>query len=205
MSEIIELITKWESFKEQFNEGTIVEFGDWLTTCKKLKTNPVKANSFNTNDPGFNKFSEEQATIMKAGYLISKLYQYLTIYSKPVIKKYGLHSMDDFGFLATVDWKQTISKSKACAAMLQEVTTGSDIIKRLIRLALLKEIPDKADRRQKFLQLTAKGKKVLVSIQADLQNLPDILGKLEHENRVELVGWMAELDQHHEQIVKGKK
>ena len=89
--------------------------------------------------------------------------------------------------------------------MLQELTPGSDIIKRLIGLAYLKETPDKTDRRQKFLQFTAKGKKVLASLQTDFQNLPDVLGELEPGNRVKLVGWMMDLDQYHEKIVKDRK
>ncbi len=205
MSELIELITKWERFKYEIPEGTVIDFGEWLKGTKRIANKAAKTKSFNAADAEFDKFPEAQKATMQAGYLIGKLYQYILIYSKPVMKKYGLHSMDDFGYLATVDWYQTISKSKACAAMLQEVTTGSDIIKRLIRLGYLKEILDKSDRRQRLLQLTAKGKKVLLSLQTDFQNLPDVLGALEPENRVKLVGWMMELDQYHEKIVKERK
>ena len=67
---------------------------------------------------------------MQAGYLIGKLNQYVLVYTKPIIKKHGLHSMDDFGYLATVQWHTTISKTKACQAMLHEITAGTDIIKR---------------------------------------------------------------------------
>jgi DNA-binding MarR family transcriptional regulator len=205
MSELIELISKWENFKHEFPEGAVADFGEWINSKKKLAGKAEKNPPFNAADAEFDKVPEQHKATMQAGYLIGKLYQYILIYSKPLMKKYGLHSMDDFGYLATVDWHQTISKSKACAAMLQEVTTGSDIIKRLLRLGYLKETPDNTDRRQKFLQLTIKGKKVLASLQTDFQSLPDVLGELELENRLKLVGWMMELDEYHDRIVRLNK
>lgn len=204
MSELVELITKWESFKHEFPTGTIHDFGKWLTMESGV-AEPVQTETFGALDPQFDKYAEQQKTAMQAGYLIGKLYQYLMIYTKPVMKKYGLHSMDDFGYLATVDWHRKISKSKACAAMLQEVTTGMDIIKRLIAIGYLNEIPDRSDRRQKFLQLTSKGKKILQYLQTDFQSLPDVLGQLDLESRQKLVEWMIDLDRHHEKIVKERK
>lgn len=205
MSELIELITKWESFKQELPKGTLKDFGKWINGEDQVATKPVNAENFGASDPEFDKYPERQKATMQAGYLIGKLYQYLMIYTKPLMKKYGLHSMDDFGYLATVDWHKKISKSKACAAMLQEVTTGMDIIKRLIFLGYLKEIPDQTDRRQKFLQLTAKGKKVLQLLQADFASLPDVLGELNLENRRKLVEWMIDLDRYHENILKERK
>lgn len=205
MSELIELVTSWESFKSKSPEGSVIEFGEWLQGKKSNPKKAVQTKIFTNEGAEFDKFSEQKKATMQAGKLIGRLYQYILIYSKPIMKKYGLHSMDDFGYLATVDWHQPISKSKACAAMLQEVTTGSDIIKRLIALKFLKDIPDKTDRRQKFLQLTAKGKKVLSSLQTDFQNLPDVLGELEPENRIKLVRWMTDLDHYHEKIIKSLK
>ena len=79
-------------------------------------------------------FQKQAKLSMQAGYLIGRLNQYVLVYTKPSMKKHGLHSMDDFGYLATVQWHSTISKTIACQAMLHEITTGTDIIKRLERL-----------------------------------------------------------------------
>lgn len=205
MSELAELITKWESFKQEQPKGTLHDFAKWLNGENKVLKKAAKAETFSALDPEFEQYADLQKTTMQAGYLIGKLYQYLLVYTKPVMKKYGLHSMDDFGYLATVNWHHTISKSKACAAMLHEVTTGVDIIKRLVHLGYIKEIGDKTDRRQKLLQLTAKGKKVLQSLKTDFKELPDVLGELELEERKKLVLWLITLDQYHEKILKEQK
>ena len=124
-------------------------------------------------------FEKQVKLSIQAGYLIGKFSQYVLVYTKPIIKKHGLHSMDDFGYLATVQWHGTISKTKACHAMLHEITTGTNIIKRLERLLFLKELPDKTDKRQKILQLTAKGTKVLAQVYKYFCGLPDVLGDLD--------------------------
>ncbi len=202
MSQLVELITKWEKYKHVNPGGTVSAFAAWLSK----ETGPVESviKVFKADDPQFDAITEAIKLTSQAGYLVGKLYQYLLIYTKPVMKKYSLHSMDDFGYLATVDWHGTISKSKACAAMLQEITTGSDIIKRLVGLAYLKEVADKGDKRQRLLQLTAKGKKVLVGLHQDFAALPDVLGNLEMESRRSLVTWLMQLDEFHDQVVKNK-
>lgn len=204
MSELVQLVSAWENFKEAYPKGDVQEFGQWLTK-QKSEARYEENKKFSAKDPAFEHQGEETKLTLQAGYLIGKLYQYLTVYSKPVMKKHGLHSMDDFGYLATVDWYSTIAKTKACAAMLHEVTTGTDIIKRLIRLGFLKELNDKNDGRQKLLQLTAKGKKALAAIQIDFAGLPDVLGDLKKEDRQKLVGWLIDLDVWHDQKLKEYK
>jgi DNA-binding MarR family transcriptional regulator len=159
-------------------------------------------NGFNADDKEFDKFEAEAKLSMQAGYLIGKLNQYVQVYTKPIMKRYGLHSMDDFGYLATVQWHGIITKTKACQAMLHEITTGTDMIKRLVRLGYLKELADKSDKRQKNLQLTAKGTKVLAQLQNDFRELPDVLGDLDKISRNNLVSWLMNLETYHDNIIK---
>lgn len=197
MSQLTELIQAWETFKAQQPNGTLEAFGFWIRT----NNNKVN-NGFKADDKEFDKYEETAKLSMQAGYLVGKLNQYVLVYTKPLMKKHGLHSMDDFGYLATVQWHGTLSKTKACHAMLQEITTGTDIIKRLVNLLYLKELPDKNDKRQKMLQLTLKGSKVLAQLQEDLKTLPDLLGDLDVQTRTSLVQWLMQLDAHHDQIVQ---
>jgi DNA-binding MarR family transcriptional regulator len=201
MGQLVALMEAWEQYQETAPKGNLEGFRQWLN--KKHQRPEVPAQDvFRADDSGFNKFDEGKRASMQASYLIGKLYQYLLIYTKPLMKKWGLHSMDDFGYLATVQWHGTISKSRACQAMLQEITTGTDIIKRLIRLGYLKELIDKADRRQRILRLTAKGEKALSALQVDFLSLPDVLGELDSNSRSTLVTWLMSLDAYHDNIVK---
>lgn len=198
MGQLVELMKSWEEFHLQHPKGDLQGFGFWLRN--NTAENPAKA--FRADDKEFDKYEQEAKLSMQAGYLIGKLYQYVLIYTKPIMKKHGLHSMDDFGYLATVQWHGTITKSKACQAMLQEITTGTDIIKRLIKLAYLKEVGDKTDKRQKLLQLTAKGTKMLALVQEEFKDMPDVLGDLDAKSRSGLVSWLMSLDAYHNRVVK---
>jgi DNA-binding MarR family transcriptional regulator len=198
MGQLVELVKAWEDFQAQHPQGTLDSFGYWL----RIKNNVPLEKTFRADDKEFDKFEAEAKLSMQAGYLIGKLNQYVLLYTKPIMKKHGLHSMDDFGYMATVQWHGTITKTKACQAMLHEVTTGTDIIKRLGRLGFLKELADKSDKRQKILQLTAKGTKVLARLQEEFRELPDVLGDLDQKSRSSLVAWLMNLDVYHDRIVK---
>ena len=188
----------WKDFHAVHRDGLLNDFGFWLRTKNSAATTTSK--EFRADDKQFDKNEEQAKLSMQAGYLIGKLNQYLLVYTKPIMKKHGLHSMDDFGYLATVQ-HSTISKSKACQAMLHEITTGTDIIKRLERLLFLKELPDKTDKRQKILQLTAKGTKVLAQLYQDF-HVPDVPGDLDKKSRASLVAWLINLHAYHDRIVK---
>jgi DNA-binding MarR family transcriptional regulator len=198
MGQLVELVQAWEDFQVLHPQGNLDSFGFWLRT----KNAAVTAKEFRADDKEFDKYEAQAKLSMQAGYLIGKLNKYVMVYTKPIMKKHGLHSMDDFGYLATVQWHGTITKTKACQAMLQEITTGTDIIKRLIELAFMKEVRDKIDKRQKNLQLTPKGTKVLAQLQEDFKDLPDVLGDLDQKSRSILVTWLMNLDTYHDNVVK---
>jgi DNA-binding MarR family transcriptional regulator len=198
MGKLVDLVTNWEAFLAERPEGSLAEFGHWLNREEEPRR-------FHSGDPAFGQYADSARISMQAGYLIGKLHGYLQLYAKPMMRKHGLHSMDDFGYLATVNWHGTIAKSQACANMLQELTTGGDIIRRLIERGLMKEVTDAEDRRRRLLQLTARGKNVVESIQREFADLPDVLGDLDAESRVQLVQWLAGLDHWHDRIVRNKK
>ncbi len=198
MGKLVELMTEWEAFLLENPEGTMAAFGQWLNRAPEPKR-------FHSGDAAFQKYADASRISMQAGYLIGKLHGYLQLYAKPMMRKHGLHSMDDFGYLATVNWHGTIAKSQACANMLQELTTGGDIIRRLIDRGLMKEVTDAGDRRRRLLQLTARGKKVIEAIQLEFAELPDVLGDLDGASRAQLVQWLAGLDQWHDGVVRNKK
>jgi DNA-binding MarR family transcriptional regulator len=198
MGQLVELVQAWENFQALHPQGTLESFGFWLRTRNGAAT----AKEFRADDKEFDKYEEQAKLSIQAGYLIGKLNQYVMVYTKPIMKKHGLHSMDDFGYLATVQWHGVINKTKACQAMLHEITTGTDIIKRLVGLNFIRELPDTTDKRQKILQLTPKGTKVLAQLKEDFRELPDVLGDMDQKSRTTIVMWLMNLDIYHDGVVK---
>lgn len=197
-SRLVELIKAWEKFLAAHPLGSVEAFASWVLSNS---SQPI----FNGNDPEFDKFQGRQKTSMQGAYLISKMSQYVTYYTKPMMRKFGLHSLDDFGYLQNIRYYKNITRTKACELMLQELTTGTDIIKRLIRNDFITEVLSAEDKRQKLLSLNQKGQKVLDNMILEFQALPDTLGDLSDEERSTILSWLNQLDVFHDDIVKNKR
>lgn len=197
-SRLVELIKAWEKFLTAHPLGSVEGFAGWVLSNSGQ---PI----FNSNDPEFDKFEGRQKTSMQGAYLISKMNQYVTYYTKPMMRKFGLHSLDDFGYLQNIRYYKNITRTKACELMLQELTTGTDIIKRLIKNGFITEVLSVEDKRQKLLSLTQKGQAVLDNMILEFQSLPDTLGDLSDEERSTILSWLNQLDVFHDDIVKNKR
>lgn len=213
MSELVKLIKFWENFLGENKGSSIEQFSAWLETNIQMNTGVHKNNSPSTSadnqkltgadDPDFEKFDGKQKTSMQGAYFVSRMNQYVSFYTKPIVKKYGLHSIDDFLYLQNVKFFANITKTKACELMLHEVTTGVDIIKRLLSNEFLIEEINPVDKREKLLKISAKGEDVINSLYMDFFKIPDTLGNLGDDERQTLLKWLYELDKHHNDIVKG--
>lgn len=208
MSKLVELIQHWELFLEQQPLGTTADFARWLlgnnmpASTPEADPMPYDASVFRGDDPEFDAFGGKQKTSMQGAYLIARMNQYLHHYAKPLMKRHGLHSLDDFGYLQNVRYFTPITKSRACELMLQEVTTGMDIINRLIKNGFIRETINIEDKRQKLLELTQKGITVINDMMADFSQLPDTLGDLSENDRAALLKWLMHLDVYHDGVVK---
>lgn len=213
MSELVKLVELWEEFLQENNGRSVEQFSTWLVSRpqkskSELDDDSASNSTENTeqtgaDDPDFEKFDGKQKSSMQGAYFLSRMNQYVSFYTKPIVKKYGLHSIDDFLYLQNVKFFANITKTKACELMLQEVTTGVDIIKRLLKNDFLIEEVNPTDKREKLLKISAKGEGVINSLYIDFFKIPDTLGNLGEEERQTLLSWLHQLDMHHNEIVKG--
>ena len=213
MSELVKVIELWEKFSSDNKGSSVEQFSMWLVNNFQKNTGVHKNNSpsasrdnqklTGADDPDFEKFDGKQKTSMQGAYFVSRMNQYVSFYTKPLVKKYGLHSIDDFLYLQNVKFFANITKTKACELMLHEVTTGVDIIKRLLSNEFLIEEINPVDKREKLLKISAKGEDVINSLYMDFFKIPDTLGNLGDDERQTLLSWLHELDKHHNEIVKG--
>ncbi len=209
MSQLVELIKKWELFIAEQPGCSTLAFALWLLAENTAKSAVRKSSpdsdepSLHGDDPEFDKYAGNQKTSMQGAYLIGKMNQYVSYYTKPMMKKHGLHSLDDFGYLQNIRYFANITKTKACELMLQEITTGVDIIKRLIKNGFIEENVNEGDKREKLLQLSLKGDAVLNVMYMEFLKLPDTLGTLSNTDRETLLQWLQQLDVFHENVVKG--
>lgn len=210
LSKLVHLIEQWEIFVSQQPEGDLAGFAQWIINEEKKQQPCIQTDEtgnkqevrFTANDAKFDEYEANHKINMQAGHLIGKMNQYLLYYSKPIMKNFGLHSMDDFGYLQYILYNGVITKTKVCELMMQEITTGVDILKRLTGHGFIKEKINEADKREKLLQITPKGQKALADIVSAFRQLPDVLGDIENSERKTLLALLMQLDEYHHTIIK---
>ncbi|MBN2639692.1 MAG: winged helix-turn-helix transcriptional regulator [Bacteroidales bacterium] len=95
--------------------------------------------------------------------ILTRLYRFANRYLKQVFKDSHFKSIDEFGFLATLLKEGPLTKTELINKHLMEITTGVEIIKRLVKKGLIKESDDVTDKRSKIVILTNEGRKELFS------------------------------------------
>lgn len=197
----IPLIEAWETYLREENNMSLLSFGEWLVEKeRKDKENADNDlnNYFNQNTDEYNFFYQSP----EASFLIWRLSKFIRHYVKPILSENGLSSPDDFAILAHVDYLKTCSKKEALEANIIEISTGIEMIKRLIKQDLLTEKENEEDKRQKLISLTPKGQKLLQNIYISFSNIQDLLMNMPNNERVNLITILKNLDEFHTKNIK---
>lgn len=131
-------------------------------------------------------------------------------YSKQVLKKSLENHPDlfneDFTYLLRLRDFSSLTKMQLIEKNAHEKQSGIEIIKRLVRNGLLKESPDKKDKRSTRISLTAKGKKVFQECVKDLDEASKILcGKLQKEEKENFLLSLEKLNTYHHSVYQNTK
>lgn len=170
---VVELVNLFESFYNETGSDDIKEFTVWLN--RRLHE-PEKQKAKGVSNVEDNRFIV---------WNIHRLSKYFRWYAKSFLNTNGLNSMDEYFFLVSINNRGTPAKNEVYKDTISELTTGTQMMKRLIDLGMVKEIVDKKDKRIKRVELTAKGKrtreKILEQSKKDLLLKAGNLSELEKD------------------------
>jgi len=111
--------------------------------------------------------------------LLTGLYRFSKHYVKKAFKNAKIKTIDEFGFLATLLKDGSLLKNELINRHLLEISSGSEILKRLIKNNLIYEFPDEKDKRAKRVSLTDVGKHEIMNAFDDMHKVSEIIiGKL---------------------------
>jgi DNA-binding MarR family transcriptional regulator len=143
------------------------------------------------------------------GILLGRLSRFLMFYTKksfaeldiPLSEDGSVASQADFGILACVKTLGNPKKSEVIGFTLLEKTTGTEMMKRMIRQGLLHESDDEEDKRSKRVSLTEKGLCVHNLLLQKLMELSCIItGNLPENRKAELAEMLDYLNHFHNEI-----
>jgi len=183
--------------QEDESDAQLMGFASWLYRQQAFPAIPQKT----AVPQQLLSDAKEAQTETALTMLISFLYRYTKHYAKKALEDTPLSTMDDFTFLATLSYQDSLTKTELIQQHLLEITSGIEIIKRLSKQGWVESFADPNDRRSKRVRLTDQGREMLASVMQKMDQVAHIFaGDLATKERALLMPMMFQLNDFHARI-----
>jgi DNA-binding MarR family transcriptional regulator len=182
LNELIQHLEKFESLQNQ-NHKNINAFAQWLAHENQANKTAQKFIPVESTEPIYRQPVDALISI-----LIGRMGKYARVY-------------------ATLMFHEHMTKSELIHYnLLDSVTSGADIIKRLINNGLIQEEENPNDKRSKSVRITPKGRAMMVEVFKEMQLASEIVtGKLSEKEKHTLVELLSKLDAFHKDIFENDR
>lgn len=150
MNKAVELINLWGVYEEQHPNASLQDFFRHQLRASVKPEKPI--------------LSEGQLLPDISGQLvilIRKIGKFHIMYSNRALEGTGLAQIEEFGILVIIHNKRNPIKSEVIYDNLLELSSGTNMLIRLIKKGLITEFDDEEDKRVKRLKLTPQGEETL--------------------------------------------
>jgi DNA-binding MarR family transcriptional regulator len=138
--------------------------------------------------------------------LIVLMSHYAKWYIKKVLRESNLQTPDEFSFLITLMSYESLSKSELITKQVMEKTSGTEVIRRLIKRGLIAESADENDKRSIRVFITKSGREEILRILPLMSKVTEIVvGNLSAEEINSLSYILKKLDYFHNDIYINKR
>lgn len=149
--ELIELINYWADFKKTYPGRSIEDFHRF--ELAKRDTGALASEHIRGNDP--------QSSANRLMKVIARLHLAYNVYLRIALRDSPLEATEKFAFLAALNVLGETSKTQAINYAMMEMSTGIDILNRLLKENYISQRNDPDDKRAKLIKLTDAGYAVL--------------------------------------------
>lgn len=190
-----QLISQAEAFERETPaeaQPTVADFAIWLVNQYTLPPASKGGNLPATTD----------SVDIHIGILTAFLYRYTRLYSKKVLDKTLLTTLDDFTYLIML-LEDPIAPTKTALIErnIHEKTTGIEVLRRLLNNGLVEQFDDPDDRRSKRLKLTDRGRQEIRSLIPPMSQVAALVGgDLTPDEKGQLMGLLTKLHLFHNPI-----
>jgi DNA-binding MarR family transcriptional regulator len=153
MNKTVELVSLWGDFEQKHPDGNIEDFcRHFLAKQRQRKiTGPLVGGVV----PPIN-----EGLLLK---IIGRIHKLNVNYANIALAGTDLNQIEEFGIMLTIQQEKNPKKKEVIHANLFELSSGTDMLARMIKRGLIKEYDDKEDKRSKRIQLTPKGEKAIAT------------------------------------------
>lgn len=199
---IKEILDYVESYKEEVGNTDIKEFTLYLRDKVLTGNEALQGQDFSKE----NYLQYKDMPKVEFSSLLTGLYRFARHYVKKAFVNTTIRTIDEFGFLASLLKEKSLLKNELIKMHYMEVSSGSEILKRLIKSNLIYEYPDARDGRAKRVSLTEDGFKEIMNAFDEMHKVSEIVsGKLTGEELKEALVIFNKLQYFHIHIHEKSK
>ena len=204
LKRLIDALDEFERGPGKADPGNLAAFGRFLSgTAAPVDTGTEFPGPLARMRGPENTWVSEQygSAVNEMPVLVALMYRYARHYVKKAMKDSKLQTMEEFGFLIALLSRESMTKSELFQAAVLEKTTGTEVIRRLLKLGLLREFPDPDDKRSVRVALTDMGKAVVFQLLPQMDTVSKIVaGNLVPSEIDQLYHLLKKLDAHHNDL-----
>lgn len=144
---------------------------------------------------------EEVYTDMYISSYLGYLQKFITIYARRIFRQSDIYSLDDYSFMVSLYPRNEMKKTELIQTNAMEKSSGTEVIKRMLKRGQLEEFAHPEDKRAKMVALTDKGRTDLEGVQLSMQRLTRLVGgNLEAVEKVQLLQLLKKLNFFHREV-----
>jgi DNA-binding MarR family transcriptional regulator len=152
-----QLVGRFAEYDRRTEHPSLAEFGTWLAARETAEPEPEVVDQERAQARYYDDLSPD----MQPGALLGRLSHFAHRYAADILADLPVGSIREFGVLAAVGYHGQPNKTEVAYTNLLELSTVTEVTRRLTLAGLLQELADATDRRTRRLQLTAEGQQAL--------------------------------------------
>lgn len=194
--ELIDLVATYELESDAHREDVSL-FVQWMN--ERLKANGQEA----LLEPDWKGKSNGRSADSVINTSLVHLYRYAKLLAKNAIAGSALSTPDDFIYLITLVSQGSMTKTALIKLNVHEKSSGIQIINRLIDHGFVEQLASAEDKRNRMIQITAKGMEVLnANMQSIKEASTDVTEPLSKSEKMDLIRLLSKLENFHQNKVK---
>lgn len=165
MNKTVELVNVWADFEKKHPDGDIKDFCRYHLIHQREIENkgPLVGGVIPQNVEGL---------LLK---IMGRITRINMVYAYAAFAGTGIDQLEEFGILLTIYKEKNPKKTEVIYSMLLELSSGTDMLGRLLKKGFIQEYPDGEDKRAKRLTLTSEGENALERSRIQIGKVAEML------------------------------
>lgn len=201
-SVLVQLMQQYEAYRQENNVGLQPESLTGFVLYLNRQMGQTPTNNIDFGIESWKNFDRQTLAEMAAS-MIGKLNRYVDNYAKRSLPQTMVPSIDEFTYLIVLLGMDSMTKSELIMHNAHQITSGTEIIKRLVRKGYLHEFADEKDKRSVRVSLTDLGRTAIYSTSTVTKQISELATlKLSDDELMFLVNILKKLDLFHDQLFR---